>query len=26
LHVGPSALMGAVQSPTQRHCVNKGGW
>jgi hypothetical protein len=26
LHVGPSAPMGAVQSPTQRHCVNKGGW
>ena len=21
LHVGPSAPMGAVQSPTQRHCV-----
>ena len=26
LRVGPSAPMGAVQSPTQRHCVNKGGW
>jgi hypothetical protein len=26
LHVGPSAPMGAVESPTQRHCVNKGGW
>jgi hypothetical protein len=25
LHVGPSAPMGAVESPTQRHCVNKGG-
>lgn len=26
LHVGPSAPMAAVESPTQRHCVNKGGW
>jgi hypothetical protein len=26
LRVGPSAPMGAVQSPTQRHCVNKEGW
>ena len=26
LRVGPSAPMGPVRSPTQRHCVNKGGW
>ena len=26
LRVGPSAPMGAVQSTTQRHCVNKEGW
>ena len=26
LRVGPSAPMGAVQSPTQRHCVNNEGW
>lgn len=26
LRAGPFASADAVQSPTQRHCVSKGGW